>query len=76
MSRLIFRDPFAREELHRETEYDPAATCPDCGGYRVTRNGQRYLYRYTVETDYGRKYTDLRAFCSVGCRRSFTGGAC
>lgn len=73
MSRYVSRDPFAREELHREIEFDPAATCPDCGGYRLTRTGRRYLYRYTVETDGGRKYADRRAFCSVGCRRSFYG---
>lgn len=71
---LISRDPFAREELHRETvrpkmleAYYGTYGCAWCGG----TNAAGTLYRYRVETDGGREHVDDRTFCSVACRRTF-----
>jgi hypothetical protein len=79
----ISRDPFAREELHRET-VDVTRTgesCSWCGQRRcpgarrrtlAAQTGLRYfLYRYRVETDGGRTVPDQRLFCSKGCRESY-----
>lgn len=72
MSTLVSRDPFAREELHRDREYS-GRTCSECGRHRLTPHGRAFLYRYSVETDGGRTFVDDRLFCSVGCRRAFYG---
>jgi len=72
MSRLVSRDPFAREELHVERVHDPATTCTWCGGIRMTtNNGINWLYRFWVETDGGRKYVDKQLFCSRDCRNCY-----
>jgi hypothetical protein len=62
----VSRDPFARTELHRERE-NTGETCAWCG--QVKRG--KYLYRYRVETDGGRKFEDTKLFCSVQCRRDY-----
>ena len=65
----ISRDPFARQELHRET-VEPGYVvkgCAWCGGL----NAHGKLYRYRIETDGGRSHSDDRVFCSVGCRHIF-----
>jgi len=71
---LVSRDPFAREELHRETvkpkpqeRYHGLFGCAWCGGI----NARGTLYRYRVETDGGRVHPDSRLFCSVSCYRSY-----
>ena len=77
MSRLISRDPFAREELHRETIR--MAGCAQCGNSRELRNGgpralitgRKFLYRYFVESDSGRRAYISGAFCSIGCMRAY-----
>ena len=72
MSRLVSRDPFAREELHVERVHDSAATCTWCGGIRITaNNGINWLYQFWVETDGGRKYIDTDLFCSRECRKNY-----
>ena len=61
----INRDPFAREELHRETV--EASGCDWCGQRR--RSGR--LFRYIVESDGGRSSPIRGEFCSVMCMRSY-----
>lgn len=63
---LVRRDPFARQELHREPEQ---GTCAFCGG--SNRYGK--VWRYRVEADGGRTFPDVRVFCSVGCREAYHG---
>lgn len=64
---LVRRDPFAREELHRETVPAQPDGCCWCGG--TNARGRVYVYR--VETDSGRAHPIGGRFCSEGCRRSF-----
>jgi len=68
--KLISRDPFARTELHRENEYG-GGSCQWCGGTRKTKCGQKYLYRYFMETDGGRRFPYAGVFCSISCFRSY-----
>ena len=68
---LVTRDPFAREELHRRQESAGDRSCRWCGNVRHTRSGHAYLYRYRVETDGGRSFTDRELFCSKGCRDAY-----
>jgi len=65
----INRDPFARQEMHRETVPGRAnwANCAWCGGL----NAHGKLYRYRIETDGGRVWPDDKVFCSIGCRRIY-----
>jgi hypothetical protein len=69
MAALISRDPFAREELHRES-VSTTCTCDVCGS---TRKGGK-LFRYFVEEDQGRTNPIKGLFCSVGCMRIYHGG--
>lgn len=69
MSRLISRDPFAREEVRREAVTATLQGCRWCGG----TSGQRNLYRYHVESDGGRRSTVPGLFCSISCMRSYHG---
>ena len=62
MSRLVSRDPFARQELHVERVYHPAM---------IARSGANWLYQFWVETDGGRKYIDTDLFCSRECRTDY-----
>jgi hypothetical protein len=76
MSRLISRDPFARQELHRTRVpvlRTDGRSCAECGTLRSSDGPWGYLYRYSVQTDGGRTYEDTKLFCSVGCRRSYFG---
>lgn len=69
MSRLVTRNPFARQELHASRVHDVASTCHWCGGERLTaRSDTKWLYQYWVETDEGRTYMDEYLFCSRQCR--------
>lgn len=67
MSALIYRDPFARQELHRETVNTPAG-CTWCGQQRKNRKS---LFVYYTETDSGHIYYFAGKFCSIGCFRSY-----
>lgn len=73
---FVTRDPFARQELHRERVYVNLATgsCAWCGSVRnAGRSGKVYLYRFRVETDGGSVHADARLFCSRDCRESYHG---
>lgn len=71
MSCQIARDPFARETIIRERNYD-AGNCTWCGCMpHTTPKGRTYLFRYFVETDGGRKNAIPGTFCSVSCMRSY-----
>lgn len=68
----ISRDPFARQELHREREYvHTFRTCDWCGQTKSTKSERRYLYRYRTETDGGRSHEHRGLFCSKSCHDSF-----
>jgi hypothetical protein len=70
----INRDPFARTELHRETEYVGAnRTCDWCGNAAVTKLGN-YLYRYRTESDGGRSSEHRGLFCCKSCHDAYHGG--
>jgi hypothetical protein len=66
---LVSRDPFARQETHRERVYVQHTSCAWCGG-TAHRGSRRWLYQYRTESDGGRKHEDSRLFCSASCRRS------
>ena len=69
MSRLVSRNPFARQELHASRVHDVTSTCQWCGEIRVTvRSGTKWLYQYWMHTDEGRTYMDEHLFCSRECR--------
>lgn len=80
-STLVNRDPFAREELHRERVHNGAVRqgylatkfeCAWCGRTSCSPLARvPYLFRYTVETDSGRKYPDNKLFCCLPCRRAY-----
>jgi hypothetical protein len=69
MSHLISRDPFARQELHRETIGAMGVTCSWCGGSRPNDR----LYVYYIERDGIRpnRHTLNGSFCSISCCRSY-----
>ena len=76
MSRLVSRNPFARQELHAERVHCPTVTCTWCGGMRINaRSGVNWLYQFWVETDSirGEKHVDEKLFCSRGCRDTYSG---
>lgn len=59
----INRDPFARQELHREIVSN--TVCSWCG----TKG--KHMFQYRTETDGGRKYTHSGVFCSKGCHDAY-----
>lgn len=76
---LVKRDVFARQELHRERLYTDKYTCAWCGGVNLDRQRKhsqqrKFVYRFSIETDGGRKFTDTLVFCSVDCRHTHMGG--
>lgn len=64
---LINRDPFAREELHRETVDSMGVTCSWCGSVRKDNK----LYVYYTETDGGRRHTHNGSFCCKSCHDAY-----
>lgn len=64
---LISRDPFSRQELHREVE-ETRAGCTWCGQQRKSKKA---LFRYYTETDSGHIYYFAGMFCSIGCFRDY-----
>lgn len=79
----VSRDPFAREELHRQrvycnslpptatsTGYGTVKTCDWCGQVPHTPTGRNYLFAYWIETDGGTKKDIKGMFCSVDCMRT------
>lgn len=73
MSRLIYRDPFARQELHREMIDAMGSTCTWCGGSRKDKK----LYVYYTERDSiqmrGNRRTHNGHFCSIRCHNDYHG---
>lgn len=67
---IVSRDPFAREEIHKERIYGLGA-CRWCGQQRKTPKGKPFLYQYRVESDGGRKSDITGLFCAVDCLRSY-----
>lgn len=72
---LVSRDPFARQELHRETHPVPAnhGGCNFCGQLRQSRRGTTSLFKYSVESDTGRTHWIDGLYCSVSCLRAYAG---
>lgn len=71
MSRLISRDPFARQELHRIRVYGVPG-CSWCGQVKQTKDFMRsYLFRYDTHTDGGRIIEGDGLFCCVDCWRTY-----
>lgn len=71
----INHDPFAREDLIRETVHLlelTGPTCAWCGGAGMHLSGdERRLFRYGIETDSGRISWQNELFCSVDCMRIY-----
>ena len=63
----VSRDPFARQELHREQMEKSLFTCDWCGGV----NGFGKLFQYRIESDGGRKTRISGKFCSRSCMQSY-----
>lgn len=66
---FINRNPFAREETHRETVPANGQTCAWCGSVRKSDT----LYQYRTETDSGRQHADTKLFCCLSCRKAYNG---
>ena len=67
---LINRNPFAREELHRD--FGGPNSCDWCGNFRTGKKGQPIrLFRYYIETDDGRVSMHPGEFCSKSCYDSY-----
>ena len=60
---LVQRDPFARQELHKE-KLKSRAECDWCGSTNT-------LYKFSTQTDGGRKFEHKGSFCSVSCYNSY-----
>jgi hypothetical protein len=73
VSRLISRDPFARQELHRERVTVQIEACRWCDGVKRTPAGKRYLFQYHTESDGGRTFPHSGPFCSKSCHDSYHG---
>ena len=73
MSRLISRDPFARQEIHREVVAS-SQSCRNCGGFRW-RGGRKLqaMFEYRTETDGGRNFVHTCLFCSKSCHDAYHG---
>jgi hypothetical protein len=70
---LVKRNPFAREELHRERVYvqNSLTTCAWCGQVKKTPSRRPYLFQYRAESDGGRTSNIRGLFCSESCRKSY-----
>lgn len=68
----VSRDPFAREELHRQRVYPlREETCAWCGQVKTAAHGKPFLFSYWIETDGGRHMPIRGLFCSVECMRTY-----
>jgi hypothetical protein len=65
---IISRDPYARQELRRETVY----TNDGCSWCAQRRKSNR-LFQYRVETDGGNTSVIKGLFCSIECKRAYHG---
>lgn len=85
--RAVVRNSFARQTIQAERvalsrHLQPIRpelrhACEWCGGVRVTKRGDTWLYRFHVDDDQGRRQSGPIAggklFCSRGCCESHTG---
>jgi hypothetical protein len=62
----IWRDIYARVELHRRRGTSFKTNCDECGQQRP-----HGLYQYFYEHDGGRRDVLTGVFCSVGCMRNY-----
>lgn len=68
----ISRDPFTRQELHREVVPVVSQACDWCGNVRHRKKGDvYYLYQYRTEPDAGRPATHRGLFCSKPCHDAY-----
>ena len=65
MSRLISRDPFARQELHRETIDAQGQTCSWCGN--VAKGKKLFVYYTERDSIRPNRRTHNGAFCCKSC---------
>lgn len=71
---LVSRDPFARTEVHRRLEVGHDG-CSNCGGYRSWKGIKTWnLFRYSTETDGGRRMDHSGLFCSKSCHDIYHNG--
>ena len=69
---MVSRDAFARTELHRETvKCWSGETCRWCGGFKPSKTGGRYLYRFRSESDGGRVMPVAGLYCSSACFKTY-----
>ena len=71
---LVSRDPYARQELHKQiASVMNGKTCDWCGSVRWSRHKTPVpqLYSFTTETDGGRSFRDKGLFCSRSCRDDY-----
>jgi hypothetical protein len=69
----VSRDPFARQELHKE--FIHGAACAFCGQKNRKRSRKSTVegsYRYEVQSDGGRSYPDRETFCGKSCRSAYS----
>lgn len=69
MSRLISRDPFARQELHRETIDAMGVTCSWCGQPR--KDNKLYVYWTEHDSVQSNRRTHNGQFCSIQCHNDY-----
>jgi hypothetical protein len=69
MSRLLSRDPFARQELHRETIDAMGTTCSWCGN--VAKGNKLFVYYTERDGIKPNRRTHNGAFCSKSCHDDY-----
>ena len=67
---MISRDPFGRTELHRTTVRAPGRTCDWCGRPHFVGKVEA-LFRYSTESDGGRRSEHKGLFCSKSCHDDY-----
>lgn len=65
---FISRNPFAREELHRES-VKTTESCNWCGNRR--KSGKLFRYYINPDSLYNRRNTIKGLFCCIGCMRAY-----
>lgn len=71
MSRLIYRDSFARQEMHREVIPAIGRTCTWCG--QVRKGDKLYIYWTELDAVQSNRRNHNGQFCSIGCYDDYHG---
>lgn len=74
MSRIVKRDPFARQTLLARRIKNPGTTCHFCGGVRFNAQSRtNWLYQFYIEDDQGSSYSgDIEhLFCDRKCMEAY-----